>query len=142
MNRKKKRSDQRKMKRKANRKLKRIYLREKEKEIKCIRLKLQSLKDTYEKEKKIYEDRIIMFKEQCLKVEFPKLEKKSKEISPSGDSFLGRDNVEVELQCPRVVKDEYVEYETFVKIETDKGRSQKKNKKSMEFSITIFFFWL
>ena len=51
-----------------------------------------------------------MFKEQCLKVESPKLEKESKETLPSGNSFLRKDNDEVPLQSPWVVKEEYVEY--------------------------------
>jgi len=60
-----------------------------------------------------------MFKEQCLKIEFPKLEKESKETLPFGNSFPRRDNDEVELQSPRVVKEEYVEYETYVKNDTE-----------------------
>ena len=142
---KKKRSDRRRMKSRANKKLKRKclcvdrdfdqLLVEKsntknqflEKEIKCLRLKLKLLKDAYEKEKKIYED-CIMFKEQCLKIEFPKLEKESKETLPFGNR---RDNDEVELQSPRVVKEEYVEYETNVKNDTVKFQpiDQSKFKK-------------
>ena len=125
---KKKRSDRRRMKSRANKKLKGKYLcvdREfdqllveksntknqfLEKEIKCLRLKLKLLKDAYEKEKQIYENCII-FKEQCLKSEFPKLEKESKETQPSGNNFLRRDNDEVPLESPMVVKEEYVEYD-------------------------------
>ena len=143
---KKKRNDWKKMKRKANSKLKRKakYLREQstlveksntnnrywEKEIDYLRLELKYLKDTYEIKKKLYEN-CFMFKEQCLKVEFPKLEKESKETLPSGNSFLRRDNDEVELQSPRVVKEEYVEYETYVKNDIDKSEpiDQSKLKK-------------
>ena len=67
-----------------------------------------------------------MFKEQCLTIEFPKLEKESKETLPFGNSFLRRDNDEVELQSPRVVKEEYVEYETNVKNDTVKFQSKFK----------------
>ena len=67
-----------------------------------------------------------MFKEQCLKIEFPKLEKESKETLPFGNSFPRRDNDEVELQSPRVVKEEYVEYETNVKNDTVKFQSKFK----------------
>ena len=72
-----------------------------------------------------------MFKEQCLKIEFPKLEKESKETLPFGNSFPRRDNDEVELQSPRVVKEEYVEYETNVKNDTVKFQpiDQSKFKK-------------
>ena len=127
---KKKRSDAKKLKRKANKKLKRKYLWELrtqksvyqclEEEINCLRQKLKFLTDSYEEEKKIYEE-CIMFKEQCLKLEFPKLEKEAKEILPSGNSFLRRDNEEVELPSPMVVKEEYVEYETYVENETAKS---------------------
>ena len=65
-----------------------------------------------------------MFKEQCLKIEFPKLEKESKETLPFGNR---RDNDEVELQSPRVVKEEYVEYETYVKSEPiDQSKFKKE----------------
>ena len=139
---KKKRSDWRRMKSRVTRKLKRKFLREHresrsvfdqrlveksnnnkeclEKEIKCLRLKLKLLKDAYEKEKKIYEN-CIVFKEQCLKVEFPKIKKESKETLSSENSFLRRENDEIELQSPRVVKKEYVEYETYVENETVKS---------------------
>ena len=71
------------------------------------------LKDAYEKEKKIYEN-CIMFREQCL----------------YGKSFLRRDNDEVPLQSPRVVKEEYVEYKTYVKNEKVKSEpDQSKFKK-------------
>ena len=125
---KKKRSDSKRMKSRANRKLKRKYLHEHvvfdqplveksntnnrcwEKEIDYLKLELKYLKDAYEKQKKTYEN-CYMFKEKCLKVEFPKLEKEPKETLPSGNSFLRRDNDEVELQSPWVVKEEYVEYD-------------------------------
>ena len=51
-----------------------------------------------------------MFKEQ-VQVELQKLEKESKETLLSENSFLRRDKDEVELQSPRVVKEEYVEYD-------------------------------
>ena len=123
---KKKRSDWKRLKSRANRKLKRKakYLHEQstlveksntnnrywEKEIDYLRLELKYLKDTYEIKKKLYEN-CFMFKEQCLKVESPKLEKESKETLPSGNSFLRKDNDEVPLQSPWVVKEEYVEYD-------------------------------
>ena len=124
---KKIRSDRKKMKRRANRKLKGKYLREHiifdhplveesntknlswEKEIDCLKLELQLLKDAFEKEKKMHEN-CIMFKEQCLKAEFPKLKKESKEALPSGNKFFRKDNDVDELQSPGVVKEEYVEY--------------------------------
>ena len=69
----------------------------------------------------MYED-CIMFREQCLKVKFPKIEKESKETLASGNSFLRRGNDEVPLQHPRAVKEEYVEYKTYVK--NDKVKSE------------------
>ena len=70
-----------------------------------------------------------MFKEQCLKIEFPKLEKESKETLPFGNSFLRRDNDEVELQSPRVVKEEYVEYDENDTVKSEPiDQSKVKNK--------------
>ena len=132
---KKLRSDRKKMKRRENRKLKGKYLREHiifnqtlveesntnnlslEKEIDCLKLELKLLKDAFEKEKKMHQN-CIKFKEQCLKVEIPKLKSESKEALISGNRFLRRDNV-VELQSPEVVKEEYVEY-----IENDTVKSE------------------
>ena len=152
---KKKRSDWKRMKSRANRKLKRKYLRENvvfdqplveksntnnrcwEKEIDYLRLELKYLKDAYEKQKKLYEN-CVMFKEQCLKVEFPKLEKKPKEILPSGNSFLRRDNDEVELQSPRVVKEEYVEYNENDTVKSEPiDQSKVKNEPIVAFTKSV-----
>ena len=152
---KKKRSDWKRMKSRANRNLKRKYLRENvvfdqplveksntnnrcwEKEIDYLRLELKYLKDAYEKQKKLYEN-CFMFKEQCLEVEFPKLEKKSKETLPSGNSFLRKDNDEVELQSPRVVKEEYVEYNENDTVKSEPiDQSKVKNEPIVAFTKSV-----
>ena len=78
-------------------------------EFDLIRLELKLLKDAYKKHRKLHENCNIEFQNQNLKVQKGGNLKLKTPILHK-NKILERDNDEVELSNPRVMKEEYVEY--------------------------------